>query len=332
MVVRGTGEAGPRAWATVSSTQRERRPSCVRSKQGYSDILQDAGVAKFDDLLAQSENEGGHGRDIGAHTPSNFPPPPPGLRGSASFLHETRDHRRLRDLFELRPSQHPLGAALTEQIFGGLEAVSRSTTRQSASCLPSVRRQRQVKGAVSPSPSFTFAATAHAALWAGLTPLFCDIDSEPGTRAPPLKTECCTPMPARLPAVPYACFGNGLDLDRYARLAQEEGIGVVVDAAASLGSLDGAGHGFAPASRMQSSTQCTRPRPSPLPRRASSIAAIRSASAACEPWEFWLRASARGDGQASIRSLVRSERCSASRSLRGSRGGLKPRRTGGRLP
>ena len=44
--------------------------------------------------------------------------------------------------------------------------------------------------------------------------------------------------------VPYACFGNGIDLERYERIALEEGVGVVVDAAASLGSLDEHGRGF----------------------------------------------------------------------------------------
>ena len=93
-------------------------------------------------------------------------------------------------------------------------------------------------------PSFTFAATAEAAMWAGLTPIFCDID--------PLTWLPCARDEDRILAnhrdriavvVPYATFGNGLDLDRY-RSIEARGIPVVVDAAASLGALDGNGAAF----------------------------------------------------------------------------------------
>jgi len=94
-------------------------------------------------------------------------------------------------------------------------------------------------------PSFTFAATAHAAAWCGLTPLLYDI--EPETWRPSGEAE------RRLldrhgdevaVIVTYATFGNCLDLDGYADLAARTGVGVVVDAAASLGARDAGGHGF----------------------------------------------------------------------------------------
>ena len=44
--------------------------------------------------------------------------------------------------------------------------------------------------------------------------------------------------------VPYATFGNCIDLARYEALSASTGIPVVVDAAASLGSLDAAGRAF----------------------------------------------------------------------------------------
>ena len=44
--------------------------------------------------------------------------------------------------------------------------------------------------------------------------------------------------------VPYATFGNCINLDRYERLGREFGVGIVVDAAASLGSVDEQGRGF----------------------------------------------------------------------------------------
>jgi dTDP-4-amino-4,6-dideoxygalactose transaminase len=44
--------------------------------------------------------------------------------------------------------------------------------------------------------------------------------------------------------MPYATFGYPIDLEHYKRLAAQLGVPVVVDAAASLGTFDGQGHGF----------------------------------------------------------------------------------------
>src|SRR3546814_14593024 len=44
--------------------------------------------------------------------------------------------------------------------------------------------------------------------------------------------------------VPYATFGNAIDLDRYAWLQRRYEVGVVIDAASSLGTIDAAGKGF----------------------------------------------------------------------------------------
>ena len=94
-------------------------------------------------------------------------------------------------------------------------------------------------------PSFTFAATAHAALWCGLTPRLYDIDVDtwlPSEDKELLLLDKYGDDIAVL--VPYATFGNNLDLDRYERLSREHNVPVVVDAAASLGGVDGEGRGF----------------------------------------------------------------------------------------
>jgi dTDP-4-amino-4,6-dideoxygalactose transaminase len=94
-------------------------------------------------------------------------------------------------------------------------------------------------------PSFTFAATAQAALWCGLTPLFCDID--PVTWAPSAADEerLLDSYGDRIAViVPYATFGYDIDLERYAGLTERYGVPVVVDAAASLGTRDAQGRGF----------------------------------------------------------------------------------------
>lgn len=98
-------------------------------------------------------------------------------------------------------------------------------------------------------PAFTFAATAHAALWNNLTPLLCDI--EPDTWLPSLASqeELLERFAGEVAViVPYATLGNNLDLDAYKALSVRHDVPVVVDAAASLGSIDGKGHQFGTAS------------------------------------------------------------------------------------
>lgn len=90
-------------------------------------------------------------------------------------------------------------------------------------------------------PSYTFAATAQAALWAGLQPLFCDIDPETWLPDKESERELIARFGSKIAVlVPYATFGAALDLDYY----QSLGIPIVVDAAASLGSLGPDGLGF----------------------------------------------------------------------------------------
>ncbi len=94
-------------------------------------------------------------------------------------------------------------------------------------------------------PSFTFAAAAMAADWAGLTPLFCDIDERDWAASEDAEETMISRHGGNIAViVPYATFGNCIDLDRYQRLSARTGIPVVVDGAASLGSLDERGRAF----------------------------------------------------------------------------------------
>jgi dTDP-4-amino-4,6-dideoxygalactose transaminase len=86
-------------------------------------------------------------------------------------------------------------------------------------------------------PSFTFAAAAQAALWCGLTPLYCDID--PATWLPSRESEeqLLSDYAGQIALiVPNATFGNNLNLQWYEELVDTTDIPVVIDAAASLGS------------------------------------------------------------------------------------------------
>lgn len=90
-------------------------------------------------------------------------------------------------------------------------------------------------------PSFTFAATAQAALWAGLQPVFCDIDPYTWLPDKACEAKLIEQFGDQIAVViPYATFGANLDLEYYETL----GLPVVVDAAASLGTLGADGRGF----------------------------------------------------------------------------------------
>jgi dTDP-4-amino-4,6-dideoxygalactose transaminase len=94
-------------------------------------------------------------------------------------------------------------------------------------------------------PSFTFAATGHAALWNNLVPLLCDIDPETWLPSPSSLEELLDRHADEVAViVPNATFGNNLDLSAYAALSSRYDVPVVVDAAASLGSIDRDGRQF----------------------------------------------------------------------------------------
>ncbi len=94
-------------------------------------------------------------------------------------------------------------------------------------------------------PSFTFAAAAHAAIWCGLTPLFCDIDPQTWAADPAAESAMLSLYAGKIAVVmPYATFGYPIDLDRYQRIQTQLGVPVVIDAAASLGTFDLFGRGF----------------------------------------------------------------------------------------
>jgi dTDP-4-amino-4,6-dideoxygalactose transaminase len=94
-------------------------------------------------------------------------------------------------------------------------------------------------------PAFTFAAAAHAALWCGLTPLLCDINSQTWAADPDAESEMLARYSGKVAiAMPYATFGYNIDLERYQRITSQLGVPAVVDGAASLGTFDAQGRGF----------------------------------------------------------------------------------------
>lgn len=93
-------------------------------------------------------------------------------------------------------------------------------------------------------PSFTFAATPLAAIWAGLKPYFVDVDpADFCLSLPELERTLNQLGDSVAVVVPYAAFGYPMDLTPYTGLV-ERGVPVVVDAAASFGtSFEGTSFG-----------------------------------------------------------------------------------------
>lgn len=106
---------------------------------------------------------------------------------------------------------------------------------------------RRSSGRYAIMPSFTFVATGQAALWCGLTPYFVDVDPDNWCIDTGQLRVAIEKLGSEIAlVVPYATFGTAMDLSAYEELCKD-GIPVVVDAAASLGTTAGEqhfGHGF----------------------------------------------------------------------------------------
>lgn len=145
------------------------------------------------------------------------------------------------------PQVRAFEAGVTAQLYGGHGdslAVANATLglmiaiREAAGGIVHPGRQALV-------PALTFAATAHAAEWAGLQPLVADIDAHDWTLSTAEEERLLREGDGRIAViVPYAAFGSAIDLDRYAWLRRQFDVGVVIDAASSLGTLDETGEGF----------------------------------------------------------------------------------------
>jgi dTDP-4-amino-4,6-dideoxygalactose transaminase len=94
-------------------------------------------------------------------------------------------------------------------------------------------------------PAWTFAATAHAAIAAGLIPYLADVDADTGALTPEIARQALAETSDRIAAVvPVAPFGLPIDPLAWDAFRAETGVEVVIDAAAGF---DGLTVGHAPA-------------------------------------------------------------------------------------
>lgn len=145
------------------------------------------------------------------------------------------------------PEVRAFETEVNEQLFGG-QGASLAVANATLGLIVAIREAAGTEvpaGKLALMPALTFAATAQATLWAGLTPLICDVDAEDWGMCPTEEERLLRLHGGRIGViVPYATFGNAIDLDRYAWLQRRYGVGVVIDAAASLGTIDDTGQGF----------------------------------------------------------------------------------------
>lgn len=84
------------------------------------------------------------------------------------------------------------------------------------------------------TPSFTFAATAHALLWNGLKPVFCDSEPESFTMDAAKAEDLITERTSAI--YPVCIFGVPGDLNAYRDMADRHNISLLFDSAQGLGS------------------------------------------------------------------------------------------------
>lgn len=102
-----------------------------------------------------------------------------------------------------------------------------------------IHHMKRPTGKYAVMPSFTFAATPLAAIWNGLEPYFVDINPDDWCMDTQLLNEVIEKHGEEIAViVPYAAFGTAMNLSYYEQL-HLAGWPVVIDAAASFGTLNG---------------------------------------------------------------------------------------------
>ncbi len=96
-------------------------------------------------------------------------------------------------------------------------------------------------GSLCAMPAWTFVATAHAAMEAGLTPYFVDVDPADWMLQPHAVVEAIARAPGPVSVViPVAAFGAMPDLSAWEAFRADTGVAVLIDAAAAFDAADDA--------------------------------------------------------------------------------------------
>ena len=132
----------------------------------------------------------------------------------------------------------PLVTRLEEQLSRRLGLSSRgvvTTANATLGITVALMARRVPEGSICLMPSWTFAATPHAARAAGLRPWFLDVDRQTWALNPDHVTEALQRMPSPVGAlIVVSPFGAPIDVRAWELFEDRTGIPVIVDAAASF--------------------------------------------------------------------------------------------------
>jgi dTDP-4-amino-4,6-dideoxygalactose transaminase len=135
----------------------------------------------------------------------------------------------------------PLAGALEDRLAGhyGLNEGTVATVANATLGLAiALAVQHPTPGTLCAMPAWTFVASAHAAVMAGLVPYFVDVDPETWALDPnKLRNElelAPAPVSAVMPVMP---FGSPLDISGWEAFRSKTGLAVVIDAAAAFDTL-----------------------------------------------------------------------------------------------
>jgi dTDP-4-amino-4,6-dideoxygalactose transaminase len=124
-------------------------------------------------------------------------------------------------------------ARLSERFAPKAEVVTCANATQALTL--TLQALRLPRGSLCALPAFTFVASAHAVIAAGLTPFFLDVDPLSWALTPDIVRAAMARAPGRISAVmAVAPFGEMPDLLDWLALRDEEGVAVILDAAAGF--------------------------------------------------------------------------------------------------
>ena len=134
------------------------------------------------------------------------------------------------------PLVRELELRLEARLSGGAQAVT--VANGTVALTLALRAAGAKPGTLCVMPAWTFVASPHAALAAGLTPYFVDVDPETWMLDPASACAAVAAAPAEVGAImPVAAFGRVPDLARWRDVADGAGLPVIVDCAAGFDGL-----------------------------------------------------------------------------------------------
>jgi dTDP-4-amino-4,6-dideoxygalactose transaminase len=169
----------------------------------------------------------------------------PFLRASTVPVSEYLDELKEIDTSHIYTNYGPINQRFEETIMssffqnrGAVTTVANATL----GLMAAIQLKKRRKGKYALMPSFTFPATALAAIWCGLEPYFIDISIDDWYMDKTVLLDKIEELKEEVAiVVPYATFGSWMNLEEYEEL-EKKGIPVVVDAAPGFGLMNGGMH------------------------------------------------------------------------------------------